>query len=76
MGFTLSPRARADLDGIWDYTAERWNADQADRYIRQLAEAFGNIADGSTWAAPRMTSERATLRYRSVRTSSSIATPR
>ncbi|GJE55039.1 MULTISPECIES: type II toxin-antitoxin system RelE/ParE family toxin [Methylobacterium] len=47
MGFTLSPRARADLDGIWDYTAEHWNADQADRYIRQLAEAFGNIADGS-----------------------------
>lgn len=47
MAVTLSPKARADLDGIWDYTAERWDADQADRYIRQLAKAFADIADGS-----------------------------
>jgi len=28
--YILSPRAQADLDEIWDYTAERWGVDQAE----------------------------------------------
>ena len=32
----LSPRARRDLDEIWDYTAGRWGTDQAEAYTRQL----------------------------------------
>jgi toxin ParE1/3/4 len=27
------PQAIADIDGIWDYTADRWGVAQADRYI-------------------------------------------
>jgi plasmid stabilization system protein ParE len=26
--YVISPRAQADIDGIWDYTVERWNEDQ------------------------------------------------
>ena len=29
---TFSPAAIADIGGIWDYTAETWGVDQADRY--------------------------------------------
>ena len=32
----LSPRARGDLEDIWDYTIKRWGLDQAEFYIRQL----------------------------------------
>lgn len=37
--------ARHDLDDIWDYSAERWGADQADRYINGLERAFQSIAE-------------------------------
>ena len=47
MGYTLSPKARADLDAIWDYTAERWGEDQADAYVRGIAKVFADLADGS-----------------------------
>jgi toxin ParE1/3/4 len=43
-GYVLSPRAQADLDEIWDYTAERWNEDQADRYIRDIRGAIEAVA--------------------------------
>jgi toxin ParE1/3/4 len=36
--YILSPRAQADLDKIWDRTAERWGVDQAEFYIRQLQQ--------------------------------------
>lgn len=42
--FILSPRAQADLDGIWDYTVETWGVDQAERYVRLIAEAINVIA--------------------------------
>jgi len=44
-GFVLSPAARADLDGIWDYTAERWNVEQAERYVRDIVDACQALAD-------------------------------
>jgi hypothetical protein len=34
--FVLSPRAQADLDDIWDYTADRWGLDQAETYTRDI----------------------------------------
>lgn len=46
MGFSLKPKARADLDEIWDYTEQRWNADQADRYIRQIVDLCDTLASG------------------------------
>ena len=44
--YALSPRARLDLDGIWDYTAEHWGVDQADRYVRQITTACAEVASG------------------------------
>ena len=34
--YGLSPRAQPDLAEIWDYTAERWGAEQAAAYIRRI----------------------------------------
>jgi toxin ParE1/3/4 len=43
--FVLKPRAQADLDEIWDYTAERWGQEQAETYTRQLWRNIQAIAD-------------------------------
>lgn len=36
----LSDRARADLDGIWEYTVRRWDVDQAEAYLRAVNQAM------------------------------------
>ena len=36
----LSPKARRDIDNIWDYTVERWSEGQAVEYLRSLDSAF------------------------------------
>ena len=41
----LSPRAKSDLDDIWDYTATIWNIDQAEIYLRQIQHSIEAIAD-------------------------------
>ena len=41
----FSPAAQADLEQIWDYTCDRWDADQAERYIRALQRAVERVAD-------------------------------
>jgi toxin ParE1/3/4 len=42
--YLLSPAAQADLEEIWDYTAERWDVDQADEYLRGLQHAIERAA--------------------------------
>jgi toxin ParE1/3/4 len=42
--FVLSPRARADLEEIWDYTADRRGLDQAETYTRALWQRIEAIA--------------------------------
>ena len=42
--FGLTPRAQADLDEIWDYTADRWGLDQAETYTRQLWKNIQAVA--------------------------------
>jgi toxin ParE1/3/4 len=42
--YVLSPRAQADLDAIWDYTAETWGVDQAERYVRLLQHGIETVA--------------------------------
>lgn len=37
--YVLSPRAQADLDEIWDFTAATWGETQAVRYARVLQQA-------------------------------------
>jgi toxin ParE1/3/4 len=40
----LSPKARADLDSIWDYTATHRGSAQAEDYLRTLDETMKLIA--------------------------------
>lgn len=44
-GLVLSPRARRDLDEIWDYSVENWSEDQAERYLRMLWRGIELLAD-------------------------------
>ncbi len=46
--FVLSPRAKADLGEIWDYTAEQWDGKQAERYTRLIAAAIQALASVPT----------------------------
>ena len=45
-GYDLSPLAAIDLSRIWDYSAEHWGVDQADRYVRQIGRACADLASG------------------------------
>ena len=44
-GYRLTPSARGDLSDIWDYTCERWAAEQAERYTEQLRKACARLAE-------------------------------
>ena len=46
-GYALSPAARADLEEIWDYTADRWGEAQAERYTNDIRAACQALADGT-----------------------------
>jgi len=37
---TLTPKAKADLDDIWDFTIARWGMVQAEKYVRDLWAAM------------------------------------
>jgi toxin ParE1/3/4 len=43
-GYVLSPRAQADIDEIWNFTADRWGDAQAERYIRDIRRAIETAA--------------------------------
>ena len=43
--YILSPRAKADLDGIWDFTVRKWGEQQAEDYIRLLVGAMETVAE-------------------------------
>jgi len=51
--YRLAPRAIADLDDIWRYSAETWSIMQADRYIDELVQMFETIAAMPTLARER-----------------------
>ncbi len=42
--YALTPRAQSDLEDIWNYTVAHWGADQAEKYLRQVAEAMAYVA--------------------------------
>ncbi|WP_343708852.1 type II toxin-antitoxin system RelE/ParE family toxin [Mycobacterium sp.] len=39
-GYLFSPAARADVEHIWDYTAEHWGVDQAENYLLELQHSI------------------------------------
>lgn len=43
--YHLTNKAVDDLNEIWDYTAEEWSEEQADRYYTMLLSTCQNIAD-------------------------------
>ena len=51
-GYILSPAAQADVDGIWDYTAEKWGVDQAESYTQDIGDACRELAVGSRSSRP------------------------
>lgn len=55
--FRITPRAKADLHGIWDYTFETWGEHQADAYVSALYQRFGFLAD-----QPRLGKHRADIK--------------
>ena len=48
----LSPAAQADIEGIWDFTAERWGEDQAVRYLQGIRDACQQLAAGTHNSRP------------------------
>ena len=42
--YVVSPLARADLDGIWDYIAERSSAETATEFMWKFYQSFASIA--------------------------------
>jgi toxin ParE1/3/4 len=51
-GYTLTPAAQDDLDGIWDYTAATWGEEQAVRYLEGLRDACRELAQGERQSRP------------------------
>ena len=46
---SLSPKAKIDLSGIWDYTCQEWGIEQAENYMQKLWRSMqGLIVDLST----------------------------
>jgi len=39
----FSPAAEADIEGIWDYSADNWGPDQADRYTDEIRDAWAHL---------------------------------
>lgn len=42
---TLTPRARRDLDEIWDYSRNRWGEARAEAYLRRLSRDMRTVAE-------------------------------
>ena len=45
MQLKLTPKARADLDAIWEYTVRQWGVDQAETYLASLGKTMQLLAD-------------------------------
>jgi len=50
--YSLTPRARRDLDDIWTYSVERWDEGQAMAYVRELRSAIEAVADRPSRGRP------------------------
>lgn len=48
----FTPAARADLTGIWNYTAQHWDTEQADRYLEEVHGVCLALATGEMVSRP------------------------
>jgi plasmid stabilization system protein ParE len=44
--YELAPEVESDLEGVFDYTIDRWGIDQSYRYKGKLAAHFRRIGQG------------------------------
>ncbi len=44
----LTPKARSDIEAIWDYTVDNWGTNQAEVYIKAIQKTLEGLADSST----------------------------
>jgi toxin ParE1/3/4 len=63
--YRLTPAAERDLEAIWIYTFQEWDAAQANRYIDNMTTAFAELAQ-SPKSAPTCDHIRPGYRRRSV----------
>ncbi|MDJ0646337.1 MAG: type II toxin-antitoxin system RelE/ParE family toxin [Flavobacteriaceae bacterium] len=47
--FKLTNKAVSDLNGIWEYTFEKWSEKQADKYYQELMEFCQDIAENPNY---------------------------
>ncbi|MBK9680040.1 MAG: type II toxin-antitoxin system RelE/ParE family toxin [Saprospiraceae bacterium] len=50
--FEISKLALKDLDDIWEYTAEQWSRQQANRYYKELIQSIQEICNNSKIGKP------------------------
>lgn len=43
--FYLTHKAVEDLNGIWNYTFDKWSEEQADKYYQMLLDSCQEVAD-------------------------------
>ena len=43
--YRLTPAAQRDLSSIWDFTEERWDTRQAERYVTDIPAAIERAAE-------------------------------
>ncbi len=48
----FSPAAEADIDAIWDYSADKWGPDQADIYTDAIRDVCHALANGTKQGRP------------------------
>lgn len=48
----LSPAAQRDLDGIWDYSEEKWGSQKAQEYVGTIRNTLTAIASGKRNTRP------------------------
>jgi toxin ParE1/3/4 len=63
--YALSRRAQSDLDEIWDYSAQRWGRDQANRYVEALRDSIKRVAAEPSRGRSMTVGHKSYQRYRS-----------
>ena len=51
-GYLLSPAAQKDLSEIWDYSAQNWGTEQANRYVLGIRYSCEALAAGRERGRP------------------------
>jgi len=49
--FNLTPRARRDLEDIWNYSVDRWGIDRAEAYLRSIQSAMSQLAANPSYGS-------------------------